>query len=222
MAPTKVVSEVSSGLNGHRTKLLSLLKDQRVGVIVVEHRDRLARFGVEYLEAALAAQRRRLVVVEDAEVTDDLVPDMVEVLPASAPGSTVDVRPNGEPRRRWQRQRPGRQRRCSSSRRTDSSWDRTTMSPRSWLLMSALPAWAARDTTCYAGHHSRRTTGASRSATHPSRRAGRRLWADRLGVVGGRGCRAGERIQDVSRGGVLVFQHAESVFAQRVEPGEVA
>jgi len=51
-----------------------------VGTIIVEHRDRLARFGVGYLEAALAAQGRRLVVVEDAEVTDDLVKDMVEVL----------------------------------------------------------------------------------------------------------------------------------------------
>ena len=79
-APAKVVCEVGSGLNGHRTKLLSLLRDQHVGVIVVEHRDRLARFGVEYLEAALAAQGRRLVVVEDAEVTDDSVRDMVEVL----------------------------------------------------------------------------------------------------------------------------------------------
>lgn len=46
----------------------------------MEHRDRLARFGVEYLEAALAAQGRRLVVVDSAEVTDDLVRDMVEVL----------------------------------------------------------------------------------------------------------------------------------------------
>lgn len=71
MAPTKVVSEVGSGLNGHRTKLLGLLRDPGVGTIVVEHRDRLARFGVEYLEAALAAQGRRLIVVEGAEVTDD-------------------------------------------------------------------------------------------------------------------------------------------------------
>jgi putative resolvase len=80
MAPTKVVSEVGFGLNGHRTKLLRLLSDPGVGTIVVEHRDRLARFGVEYLEAALAAQGRRLIVVEGAEVTDDLVRDMVEVL----------------------------------------------------------------------------------------------------------------------------------------------
>ncbi len=39
----------------------------RVGTIVVEHRDRLARFGVEYLEAALAAQGRHLVVADDVE-----------------------------------------------------------------------------------------------------------------------------------------------------------
>lgn len=80
LAPTRVVAEVGSGLNGHRTKLLSLLRDRSVGTIVVEHRDRLARFGVEYLEAALAAQGRRLVVVEATEVADDLVADMVEVL----------------------------------------------------------------------------------------------------------------------------------------------
>lgn len=80
LPPTKVVAEVGSGLNGHRTKLLSLLRDPAMGTIVVEHRDRLARFGVEYLQAALAAQGRRVVVVEQAEVADELVRDMVEVL----------------------------------------------------------------------------------------------------------------------------------------------
>ncbi len=35
---------------------------------------------MEYLEAALAAQGRQLIVVDDAEVDDDLVRDMVEVL----------------------------------------------------------------------------------------------------------------------------------------------
>jgi putative resolvase len=40
----------------------------------------LARFGVEYLAAALAAQGRRIVAVEEAETTNDLVDDMVEVL----------------------------------------------------------------------------------------------------------------------------------------------
>lgn len=35
---------------------------------------------MEYVEAALAAQDRRLVVVEDHEVDDDLVRDITEVL----------------------------------------------------------------------------------------------------------------------------------------------
>jgi putative transposase len=53
---------VSSGLSGHRATLMALGRDAIVGPIKVEQRDRLARFGVEYLEAVLAAQGRRLVV----------------------------------------------------------------------------------------------------------------------------------------------------------------
>jgi putative resolvase len=48
-------------------------------VVVVEHRDRLARFGVELL-VALAAHGRRIVIVDAGETADDLVRDMVEVL----------------------------------------------------------------------------------------------------------------------------------------------
>ena len=76
----EVVTEVGSGLNGRRPKLARLLADPTAAMIVVEHRDRLARFGVEYVEAALSAQARRLVVVEDGETSDDLVRDMIEVL----------------------------------------------------------------------------------------------------------------------------------------------
>jgi putative resolvase len=76
----QVVGEVGSGLNGKRPKLARVLSDPSVSVIVVEHRDRLARFGVEHLHAALAAQGRRIVVVDDGETTDDLVGDMIEVL----------------------------------------------------------------------------------------------------------------------------------------------
>lgn len=36
---------------------------------------RIARFGAEYVEAALAAHGRRLLVVDPAEVADDLVRD---------------------------------------------------------------------------------------------------------------------------------------------------
>lgn len=76
----RVVTEVGSALNGHRRKFLGLLNDASVGRIVVEHRDRFCRFGVEYIEAALAAQHRELVVMDPAEVDDDLVRDMTELL----------------------------------------------------------------------------------------------------------------------------------------------
>ena len=79
-AVAQTVDEVGSGLNGHRPKLLKLLADPRVKTIVVEHRDRLMRFGFEYVEAALRAQDRRIAVVDSGEVKDDLVQDMIEVL----------------------------------------------------------------------------------------------------------------------------------------------
>lgn len=37
-------------------------------------------FGFEYVEAALAAQGRRIVVIETGEDRDDLVQDMIDVL----------------------------------------------------------------------------------------------------------------------------------------------
>jgi predicted site-specific integrase-resolvase len=80
MTLVHAVSEVGSGLNGHRPKIMRLLADPAVRTIVVEHRDRLARFGSEYIEAALRAGGRRLAVVDDSEMRDDLVQDMIAVL----------------------------------------------------------------------------------------------------------------------------------------------
>jgi predicted site-specific integrase-resolvase len=77
---SRVVTEVGSALNGHRKKFLVLLRDRGVSTIVVEHRDRFARFGAEYVEAALSAQGRRLLVVDSGEVDDDLVGDATEIL----------------------------------------------------------------------------------------------------------------------------------------------
>jgi len=80
MAVHRTVTEIGSGLNGKRKKLVALLKDPKVKTIVVEHRERLARFGCEYIESALAASGRKLVVVDSAELGDDLVRDVTEVL----------------------------------------------------------------------------------------------------------------------------------------------
>ena len=85
LAVDRVVTEVGSALDGQRREFLVLLRDPQVTTIVVEHRDRFARFGAEYVEAALAAQSCRLLVldpaeVDPAEVDDDLVRDVTEIL----------------------------------------------------------------------------------------------------------------------------------------------
>jgi putative resolvase len=76
----RVEAEVGSGMNGARAGARRLLADPAAAVIVVEHRDRLGRVNTELAEAALAAHSRRVVVLDDSEVTDDLVRDMIEVL----------------------------------------------------------------------------------------------------------------------------------------------
>ncbi len=76
----EVVTETGSGMNDKRRKLNRLLSDPTVTTLIVEHRDRLARMNAGLVESALKAQNRRLIVVDDTELDDDLVRDMTEVL----------------------------------------------------------------------------------------------------------------------------------------------
>ncbi|MFD7408132.1 IS607 family transposase [Streptomyces sp. NPDC059866] len=76
----RIESEIASGMNGGRTKAKRMLADPDVTTVVVEHKDRLGRMNVELIEAALSATGRRLVVLDDGEVDDDLGRDMIEIL----------------------------------------------------------------------------------------------------------------------------------------------
>ena len=76
----RIESEIASGMNGGRTKARRMLADPAVTTVVVEHKDRLGRMNVELVEAALSATGRRLVVLDEGEVDDDLVQDIVDVL----------------------------------------------------------------------------------------------------------------------------------------------
>jgi putative resolvase len=77
---SEAVCEAGSGMDGNRPKLRRILPGPSATVIAVEHRDRLARFGVEQLESALAAAGRRVLVADPGERAGDLVRDMIEVL----------------------------------------------------------------------------------------------------------------------------------------------
>ena len=76
----QIIAEVGSGLNATRAKLLKALAKPQLGFLVVEHRERLARFGFEMEDALVGARGGGVVVVEEREVDDGLVTDMSEML----------------------------------------------------------------------------------------------------------------------------------------------
>lgn len=77
----KVVKEIGSGVNDSRPKFLSLLEDQSINLIVVEHKDRGTRFGFRYIETLLRGQGRGIEVVNQAENgTEDLLSDLISII----------------------------------------------------------------------------------------------------------------------------------------------
>nr|DAV67664.1 MAG TPA: hypothetical protein [Caudoviricetes sp.] len=74
----EVVKEVGSGLNDERKKLISLLQNKEVSRIVIEHKDRLTRFGFNYIQTLSNAE---IYVVSDV-ITDeqDLMQDFVSLV----------------------------------------------------------------------------------------------------------------------------------------------
>jgi predicted site-specific integrase-resolvase len=77
----QVVKEIGSGVNDNRPKLLKLLTDPTITLIVVEHKDRLMRFGFNYIEQLLELQDRGIEVINLAENgKEDLVQDFVSIL----------------------------------------------------------------------------------------------------------------------------------------------
>jgi putative resolvase len=81
---TKMVSELASGLNDQRPKLLKLLTDPSVGMVVIEQRDRLTRFGFNYIEQLMQMQGRRLEVIFPSDPDNDLVDDFIAVITSMA------------------------------------------------------------------------------------------------------------------------------------------
>lgn len=78
---SQVVKEIGSGVNDNRPKLLKLLADPTVTLIVVEHKDRLTRFGFNYIEQLLTMQDRRIEVINQAENgKEDLIQDFVSIV----------------------------------------------------------------------------------------------------------------------------------------------
>ena len=64
------VTEIGSGLNDSRGKLLQLL-DKEWGILIVEHKDRLTRFGFTYLQKIAELKGAKIEVINTVEDKDD-------------------------------------------------------------------------------------------------------------------------------------------------------
>ena len=83
------ISEIASGLNDERPKRKTLLTTAKVGVSVVEQRDRLTRCGSGSLAALLEHNGRRVVAVDASDTGFDLVDDVVAAI------TSMDARLSG-------------------------------------------------------------------------------------------------------------------------------
>lgn len=70
--------EIASGLNDNRSVLNKILSDEKITTIVVEHKDRLTRFGFNYLSNFTG--KKIIVMNEASEEKEDLMQDLISVI----------------------------------------------------------------------------------------------------------------------------------------------
>jgi len=76
-----VVEEVGSGLNDKRKKWLKIIEDESITRIIVEHKDRFCRFGLEPIRRLLESQGRELYIVnESSDDKEDLIEDFISII----------------------------------------------------------------------------------------------------------------------------------------------
>jgi predicted site-specific integrase-resolvase len=76
----KIYKEIASGMNDKRPKLMELLESKPT-YIVVENKDRLTRFGFNYIEVLLKQQGCEILVLnKDGSDETDLIKDMISIV----------------------------------------------------------------------------------------------------------------------------------------------
>lgn len=74
----QVIKEFGSGLNDERKQLTKILKDNEYDKIIVEHKDRLTRFGFNWLQ--LLTGNRIEVINDTKEKDEDLTQDLISII----------------------------------------------------------------------------------------------------------------------------------------------
>ena len=75
------VKEIGSGLNDNRKKLNKLLLNKDIDIIIVEHKDRLTRFGFNYIKLLLENQGRKIEIINNIDDDkNDLIQDFISII----------------------------------------------------------------------------------------------------------------------------------------------
>lgn len=75
------IQEIGSGLNDKRPKLENLLKSDDWNLLLIEHKDRLARFGINYLKILLEKLDKKIEIINNTDNDkDDLMQDFVSII----------------------------------------------------------------------------------------------------------------------------------------------
>jgi excisionase family DNA binding protein len=81
----EVISDIGSGIDYHKKGLISLLNailDDRVGRLVLTHKDRLLRFGAELVFSICEAKHVEVVIInkgDDTAFEEDLATDILDI-----------------------------------------------------------------------------------------------------------------------------------------------
>ena len=75
------VKEIASGMNDSRPKLINLIsKNSNWDSIIIENKDRLTRFGFNYIETLLGLMGKKIIVINQVnEDKQDLLNDMISI-----------------------------------------------------------------------------------------------------------------------------------------------
>ena len=74
----QIIKEFGSGLNDSRKQLTKILKENQYDKIIVEHKDRLTRFGFNLIN--LLTDNRIEVINESKEKDEDLTQDLISII----------------------------------------------------------------------------------------------------------------------------------------------
>lgn len=74
----EIVKETASGLNDNRPKLLKILQEQKATKIIVEHKDRLTRFGFNYIKMLYPGE---IIIINEVENDkEDIIQDFISII----------------------------------------------------------------------------------------------------------------------------------------------